>query len=386
MFSSLYHRLQHGSYLKNEDGIKQYAEKCMGQLIRKVTKKSAFYREQDENLLVEKANLRLREDELREKTALDAGDYFSIRRRLWFENVTISAILIAAVLINFTAVTAFLSGATMGLAFLRWAVAGTLALVLTGGGLIITERLIETAAPREDYHTSEGLSDVQMASAITTLWVILLVGIEIAIMGLAEVRASMLAEAQDSSFLYFGYILAAMMLPPVAGALRWDSMRYLDIYKSTRALREIESRLAQIDSTLRQNEEYESNFYKIQSITYWDRLNSFKAYKRNYDRKNDYPREELPEDHFARSYDAFQSESYKRYTADLRDIRSSSMRRLEIMEDAGPGYKVGQAGSERKQPMPASLPDRQRETQPSSNEKTEKTSSSSKYADVRPIR
>jgi hypothetical protein len=384
MFDSLYQRIQHGSYLKSEDGIKQYAEKCMGQLINKVTKKSAFYREQDENLLVEKANLRLREEELREKPVLDAGDFFSVRRRLWFENFTIGAVVLAAVFINYTAVTAFLSGGTIGLAFLHWVVAATLAVVLTGGGLVITERLIETAAPREDQHATEEISDAQMSSVITTLWTILLIGIEIAIMGLAEVRASMLAQAQDSSFLYLGYIAAAMLLPLVAGALRWDSMRYLDIYKSTRAIREIESRLAQIDSTLRQNEEYESNFYKVQSITYWDRLNEFKTYKRNYDESNGHAREKLPEGHFARTYDAFQNESYKRYTADLRDVRSTSVRRLELMEDATAGAKSGKS---KKQPMPVSP--KGDEGEKASGEKSsseESPSEGSSYQDVQSVR
>jgi hypothetical protein len=356
----------------------------MGQLINKVTKKSAFYREQDENLLVEKANLRLREEELREKPVLDAGDFFSVRRRLWFENFTIGAVVLAAVFINYTAVTAFLSGGTIGLAFLHWVVAATLAVVLTGGGLVITERLIETAAPREDQHATEEISDAQMSSVITTLWTILLIGIEIAIMGLAEVRASMLAQAQDSSFLYLGYIAAAMLLPLVAGALRWDSMRYLDIYKSTRAIREIEGRLAQIDSTLRQNEEYESNFYKVQSITYWDRLNEFKTYKRNYDESNGHAREKLPEGHFARTYDAFQNESYKRYTADLRDVRSTSVRRLELMEDATAGAKSGKS---KKQPMPVSP--KGDEGEKASGEKSsseESPSEGSSYQDVQSVR
>jgi hypothetical protein len=203
-------------------------------------------------------------------------------------------------------------------------------------------------------------------------------------MGLAEVRASMLAQAQDSSFLYLGYIAAAMLLPLVAGALRWDSMRYLDIYKSTRAIREIESRLAQIDSTLRQNEEYESNFYKVQSITYWDRLNEFKTYKRNYDESNGHAREKLPEGHFARTYDAFQNESYKRYTADLRDVRSTSVRRLELMEDATAGAKSGKS---KKQPMPVSP--KGDEGEKASGEKSsseESPSEGSSYQDVQSVR
>ena len=379
MLRTLYHRFQHGSYLKNEHGIKQYAEKCMGQLIRKVTKKSAFYREMDENLLIEKANLRMREQELRENAMLDAGDFFGVRRRLWLEHTIIGAVIVAAIFLNYVAVTAFLTGDSMALGFLRWFVAAAMALVLTGGGLVITERLIENLSPRSRPHSKE-ISGVEMTTAISILWGILLVGIEVAIMGVSEVRANTLSEETGSSFLYFGFIIASMMLPLVAGALRWDSMRYIDIYKSTRALREIESRLAQIDSVLRQNEEYESNYYKIQSISYWDRLSEFKTYKSNYDEKEGY--EETLDDHFARSYDTFQEESFKRYSFDIRDARSPSMRRLELHEDAR--INRGSQRSLENQPLPTGSNANSEET--SDTGKIPEEEEGSDYAGLQPIR
>ena len=36
---------RHHPYLRNEHGIKKFAEKSLGELILRVTKKSAFYRE-----------------------------------------------------------------------------------------------------------------------------------------------------------------------------------------------------------------------------------------------------------------------------------------------------------------------------------------------------
>ena len=372
MFRGLYHRMKHGSYLKSEDGIKQYAERCMGQLIRKVTKKSAFYREMDENLLVEKANLRMREEELREKAMLDAGDFFGVRRRLWMENTIIVAIIIAAIFLNYLAITAFLTGDTVAFSILRWFVAAVTAIVLTGGGLVVTERLIENWAPRAGHHAYEA-PGVEMSKAVMVLWVILLVGIELAIMGLSEIRARQLSTSMDSGFLYVGFVMASMMLPLIAGALRWDTMRYIDVYKSTRALRDIESRLAQIDSVLRQNEEYESNFYKIQSITYWDRLSEFKTYKNNRDEQEGYE-EDLGE-HFAQSYDTFQNESFKRYSFDIRDVRSSSMRRLELFDDAVGGSSQRALES---QPVPAS--------QSSGGSDIDEEEESSGYAGLQPIR
>ena len=144
MLKYLYYRLRFGSYLNNEHGIKKFAERSMGELIRKVTKKSAFYREMNENLMVEKANLRLRSDELQEQPMLSAGEFFSMRRRLRANLAIIISFVVAAVFLNLLSVAAIIEGDTALVGVLRWFAATILAFVLTGGGLVVTERLIES--------------------------------------------------------------------------------------------------------------------------------------------------------------------------------------------------------------------------------------------------
>lgn len=344
MFRRLYFKLSFGSYLRSEHGIKKFAEMAMGQLIRKVTKKSAFYREMNENLLVEKANLRLRADELYEQPMLNAGDFFSVRRRLWANSFIVTAVIAASVFLIFVSVSALLVGDAEVQGSLQWLVSGVLALVLTGGGLIVTERLIDILIPLD---SSSRRKVGEIAQAVAILWAVLLVGIELAILGITEVRAEQLGTAQNSGVLYFGFIALSMMLPIIAGSIRWDAMRHIDAYKTTRAHRDIDSRLAQIDSILRQNEEYESNFYKIKSIEYWDQLNEFRTYKDLYNAK--YDMVEQLGGHFAQSYDAFQREAYKRYESDLRDLTSASMRRLDV-SDRPAGKKIGQMPSKTQSP------------------------------------
>ncbi len=345
MFRRLYFKTRYGSYLRSEHGIKKFAEMSMGQLIRRVTKKSAFYREMNENLLVEKANLRMRADELFEQPMLNPGEFFSVRRRLWANNFIVMAVIAASVFIIFVSMSAFLQGDVGLEGSLQWMVSIVLAIVLTGGGLIVSERLIETLLPRRATGRKE-LDDI--GPAVGILWGVLLVGIELAILGITEVRADMLGTTTTSGALYFGFIALSMMLPIVAGAIRWDAMRYVDAYKTTRAHRDIDSRLAQIDSILRQNEEYESNFYKIRSIEYWDQLNEFRTYKDLYNEK--YDMVEQLGGHFAQTYDAFQREAYKRYESDLRDLTTTSMRRLEV-NDRPAGRKIGQVSQ--KLPSPS---------------------------------
>ncbi len=338
MFNYLYYKLRFGSYLKNDHGIKKFAERSMGELIRKVTKKSAFYREMNENLMVEKANLRMRSDELQAEPMLDAGEFFSMRRRLWANAAVVAAFVVAAIFLNLLSIAALVQGGSVLVGTLRWFAAAVLALVLIGGGLVVTERLIESfISPRRDGAGREG-PEIS-GTGVTFLWGLLLVGIELAIVGLADVQARLFVAGGGGALLYYGYIVLSMILPVVAGAVRWDAMRYIDVYKTTQANREMEGRLAQIESILRQNGEYESNFYKLNSISYWDSVNEFKTYKDNLNERSGVT--ERLKGHFAQSYDAFQAEAGKRYESDIRDITSKSMRKLETAE--GPvGSKLGQ--------------------------------------------
>jgi hypothetical protein len=332
-----YFKMRYGAYLKSEHGIKKFAEMAMGHLIRNVTKKSAFYREMNENLLVEKANLRMRAEELFEQPMLSAGEFFSVRRRLWANNFIITAVVLASIFMIFASVSAFMQEDSGMGGFLQWMVSIILASVLTGGGLIVTARVVESLIPPRRHETEE------IGRPVAILWAILFVGIELAILGITEVQAKTLSTAQNSGVLYTGFIAFAMMLPVIAGMIRWDAMRFIDAYKTTRAHREIDSRLAQIDSILRQNEEYESNFYKIRSIEHWDLINEFRTYKDLYNERIGIV--EQLSGHFAQTYDAYQREAYKRYESDLRDMNATSMRRLEIAGEIQAGRKIGQINS-----------------------------------------
>ena len=348
MFSNLKLRYKYASYLRNDHGIKKFAEMSLGQLIRRVAKKSAFYREMNENMLVEKANLRIRRDELYERPTLEAGAFFSVRRQLWANTLLISVILLAAIFLNVLAVETFIDVASALGPVLRWGFAALFAVVLTGGGMVMAERLFGVLIPRRNADTTLKTSN---RKSMTLLWGALLVVVELVIVSMADVQASRVAATADSGLLYLGYLLAAAVLPLAAGAFRWHTMRFIDRYKTTRVLRQIESRLAQIDSLLRQNEEYESNFYKIKSIEHWDLINAFKTYKDNLNQKAGVV--EPLSGHFAQSYDTFQSEANKRYTQDIRDLTAPSVRKLNKMDATGAqvGNKIGQtadAGSAKK--------------------------------------
>lgn len=352
MLQSLSHQLRHGAYLRNEQGIKKFAEQRMGKLIRKVTKKSAFYREMNENLLVEKANLRLRSEELAEQPVLEAGAYFRVRRRVWLNSVVIGAALVSAVFLNVLSVSSFLQGQLDVSAWLRWFTSALLALILTGGGLVVAARLIEALlGPRHSHGEDDG-ADGERQPAMAVLWLVLLGAIEVAILGVAEVRARALGGDGENTWLFLGFITLLMLLPLLAGAIHWDTMRFIKVYKTTLAQRAADKRLAQINSILRQNEEYESNFYKIKSTGTWEQITTFKTHKENRDAKQGVT--ESLEGHYAHAYDAFQAEAYQRYEADIRDLTTASMRRLPLAEQQDAPRPAGQKlNNADDTPMPA---------------------------------
>lgn len=338
MLRYLYFKSRYNRYLTNEHGIKKFAEMSLGQLVRKVAKKSSFYREMNENMMVEKANLRMRVNELHENPMLDPGEYFSVRRRVLANTFIMISVVILSIFLIYLSISAFFGAEGTLTTVTNWIVSVLLAIILVGGGVIITERLIEALVPELRSHAETIREPVR---SVAPLWAILLTGIELALLGLSEPRAGMFAELQDSSVLYIGFIIMSMTLPLMAGAIRWDAMRFIDLYKATQAYRQIEGRLAQIDSVLRQNEEYESNFYKIKSISYWDLVNDFKTLKDNYNAKKG-----ITEDlkgHYSQTYDSYQAEANKRYAADIRDVTSRSIRKLELV-GGDSGGKLSQAG------------------------------------------
>ncbi len=348
MASSFLTRFRSGPYLRNEQGTQKYAEMALGQLVRTVAKKSRFYREQSENLLVEKANLRQRQQEMADQPILEPGAYFKLRPRLFLHQIVIAMTLIGSMAIVFLSLSAFLAAATPQLGMWRWILSAIFAAILGGGGLVVTERLVESLMPQP--HGEEG--DDRAVDAVegnprgaAMLWLVLLGALLLVLLGLAEVRAAQLQEATGSRLLYLAFLVGSLVLPLLGGAMRWDSMRYISLYKTTQMHREVDARLSQIDSVIRQTEEFESNFYKVRLLTTWDELNAFRTVKENYNARKGIS--EPLTGHFASAFDLFQAEAARRYESDLRDLTAKSLRRLDSVEGAAPvvGGKLGQGAA-----------------------------------------
>ncbi len=347
MASSFLTRFRSGPFLRNEAGVQKYAEMALGQLIRRVAKSSRIDREQSESLLVEKANLRRMQQEMTDQPVLEPGAFFKMQRRLWANQAIVAVALIGSVAIAFISISAFLEASSAQLGVWRWVLSAIFAAILGGGGLIVTERLVESVVARRGESEAsdedgDGRFEVQPRGA-AVLWMMLLLGLELGILGLAEVRASQLQAQTGSFLLYLGFLVVALLLPIVGGAMRWDAMRYVNLYKTTDLHRKVDERLSRIDSQLRQSEEFESNSYKVRLLTTWDEINGFRTIKENYNARKGIT--EPLTGHYASAFDLFQGEAARRYEADLRDLTSKSLRRLDSVDGATQqvGGKIGQA-------------------------------------------
>lgn len=360
MFDALGIRYRYGAYLKNENGTRRFGERALVELVRRVTRKTKFYREQSENHLVEKATLRHRLAEMEQQPRLEAGAFFSVRRRLWAETVVMTITLAAGVLLAFWSVGTFAQRLALGPVW-PWIIAGVFALVLVGGGLVVAERFIEARMNRPQ--RSDNNPDVSSDEANSAprgsafLWGLLLLVSLGALVGLSEVKARELLALTGSWWVYGGFLGLMLLLPLVAGAMRWDAMRFMDVYKTTTTYRTYETRLAQVDSILRQNEETESNTYQEWLEEAWEEVNRFRTVKENYNRRKGI--DEQLGGHFVSSRDLFVQEATRRYENDLRSLTARSLRRVDggssgPSEARAAGTKLGQA--ERAMPTTAPLP------------------------------
>lgn len=365
MFDALGIRLRYGVYLRNDNGTRRFGERSLVELVRRVTRKTKFYREQSENHLVEKATLRQRLAEMEKQPRLEAGAFFSVRRRLWAETATMVVMLLAGVLLAFYSFATFAQQINLGPAW-PWVIAGVFAFVLVGGGLVITERFMEARMNRRrdpdanpDLSSEEASGSAPRGSA--WLWGLLLLLVITALLGMSEVKARTLLDVTGSWYFYAGFLAFTVALPLLAGALRWDAMRYMDVYKTTITYRMYETRLAQIDSILRQNEETESNTYQEWLEEAWEEVNRFRTVKENYNRRKSI--DEQLSGHFVSSRDLFVQEAARRYESDLRAITARSLRRVEGATATGPtevrpaGTKLGQAERAVPLPPPPKVPD-----------------------------
>jgi hypothetical protein len=336
MLRYYYFRARFNKWFQNKNGIKGFAEQSLAWFIKNATKSSQAISSKINMLKDRKSKLITRLEELATLPLLDGDEFFSVRKKIRFQQFIIPTIIVIEIFLNYISTLVFITGDGILFTIIRWGIA----LILTLAGVLITDKLLETILPNKpknrlkSKHTKPDVQilDDKSNRNKTTIKIvflsILLIMTEITIIGVSEARARDIEGGNTGGILYYGFILLSMALPLIAGFLRWDMFLDYDVYKNTleyNSTKEAIRRTDQLTIALKAKEEY---FLKSGVMREWQILSEFKNYKEVYNQRLSPPIEEDIYDHFCSDRDAFIEEATNEYYKTTANIDSSS--KLEI--------------------------------------------------------
>jgi hypothetical protein len=308
MFNGIVYRSAYQSDLKNPNGLKRFAERCLSTLLDNVKKKSTAMRQGIQEMERRLNAARTYLSGVRRSDLLQENDFFSARRKVRIGTFLVSSIMVTEGLLNYFSTLVFISGEDIGIVLLRWLIA----IVLTLGAIASAERFIEAILPIKKH--GEPIARPRSVVMIV-LWSVLFLGVEIAIAGVSEARARDIEGGHTGGLLYYGFIVLSMTLPLIAGGISWDLLHVYDSYKYTRKfnimMRTHDSTERQITITMQRLEDY----YNMRLNESWHQFNNFRSFKENYNLRRGSG--ENVESHWSGEFGTFKAEADRRYGAIL---------------------------------------------------------------------
>jgi hypothetical protein len=308
MFNGIFYRSAYQSDLKNPNGLKRFAERCLSTLLDNVKRKSTAMRQGIQEMERKLNAARTYLSGVRRSDLLSENDFFSARRKVRIGTFLVSSIVLTEGLLNYFSTLVFINGEEIGIVALRWLIA----IVLTLGAVASAERFIEAMIPVKKHN--EPIARPRSVLMIV-LWSVLFVGVEIAIAGVSEARARDIEGGHTGGLLYFGFIVLSMTLPLIAGGISWDLLHVYDSYKYTRKfntmMRTHDTTERQITITMQRLEDY----YNMRLNESWHQFNNFRSYKENYNLRRGSG--ENVDGHWAGEFGTFKQEADRRYGAIL---------------------------------------------------------------------
>ncbi len=311
MFNSVYYHGSVASDLKNPNGLKRFAERCLSELIDKVKHKSSSLRQSIQDMERKLNATRAYLNGVHREDLLSDNEFFSARRKVRIGTFLVTGILLTEGLLNYFSTLVFISGDDLGIAMLRWLIA----IVLTLGAIASAERFMEAVLPIRK-HAQSGSRPRSILMVV--IWSVLFLGVEIAIVGVSEARARDIEGGHTGGLLYYGFIVLSMTLPLIAGGISWDLLHVYDSYKYTRKYN-IAKKIS--DTTERQIKivmQRLEDFYNIRLNQTWHLLNDFRSYKENYNLRRGVT--ENVDGQFFAEFSSFKEEADRRYGAVLGQL------------------------------------------------------------------
>ena len=308
MFRGIFYRTTFPTDLRNANGLKRFAERCLSDLIDNVKNKSTAMRQNiqdmERSLNATKGYL----DTVVRTDLLSDNDYFSAKRKIRIGTFLVAGILLTEGLLNYFSTLVFISGDDFGIVLLRWLIA----IVLTLGAIAAAERFMEAILPIRKHNEPQARPRSIM---MVVLWSLLLVGVEIAIAGVSEARARDIEGGHSGGLLYVGFIILSMTLPLIAGGISWDMLHVYDSYKYTRKYNVARRKWDDLDRRIKIVMQRLEDYYNMRLNKYWRRLNDFRSYKENFNLKRGAT--EKVDGHFCAQFNTFKEEADQRYGAIL---------------------------------------------------------------------
>lgn len=332
MLRYYYFRVRFNKWFQNQNGIKGFAEQSLSWFIKNAVNKSQAIRSKMEMLKDKKSKLNIRLEELATLPLLDGDEFFSVRKKIRFQQLMIPTIILIEIFLNYISTLVFINGDGALFTIIRWGIA----LILTLAGVLITDKLLETILPNKPknrFKSNKKKSDTQSleekdsknkSTFKIVLLSVLLIMTEIAIIGVSEARARDIEGGNTGGVLYYGFILLSMALPLIAGFLRWDMFLDYDVYKNTLEYNSTKNSLQKIDLSIIGLKGKEEFFFKSGVMHEWQILSEFRNYKEVYNQKQSPPIEEDLKGHFCKDREAFVEEATKEYNKSTANIDSAS--------------------------------------------------------------
>jgi hypothetical protein len=325
MFNGIYYRSAFSSDLKNPNGLKRFAERCLSDLIDEIKKKSMSMRqgiqEMERKLNATKSYL----DGVRTGDLLSDNDFFSARRKIRISTFLVAGIMVTEGLLNYFSTLVFIVGEDLGIALLRWLIA----IVLTLGAIASAERFMDAILPVQK-HNEPNLKPRSIPMIV--MWSVLFVGVEIAIAGVAEARAKDIEGGHTGGLLYFGFIILSMALPLIAGGITWDFLHVYDSYKYTRKYNVAKRVWDTVDREIKIVMQRLEDYYNVGLNKTWSKFNDFRSYKENLNLRRG-TNESLDGSYYS-EFASFKEEADKRYGAILGQLELPRIRVSEQRKEA----------------------------------------------------
>ena len=276
MLRELYYRLLFLSHLNNENGLRWYGERCINTLLEKARNRSSSARKRNLKLKVEQTSTGEYLKSVYVERLLEDDEYFSIRKKIRMGTFFIIGLFVTECLLGYYSTLVLVNGDDFGVSMLRW----LLAVGLTFSAISSSEKLLEALLPHRRFKSSES---PPRSKPVILLWTLLFIGVQLAVIGVAETRVRDIEGGRTGSIIYYGFIALSMVLPLIAGTIAWEIFSFYDAYKQTRKYRKAQHLQKKLTHQVEKNIQREEDFYNGMLTTYWHRYNDFRSYKENYD-------------------------------------------------------------------------------------------------------